>query len=240
MNFELVARTIRVVLQAIYGLVLAIFAYNPSVGVSGYSLPQVLNNMLSNPCNVNQGIFGLLFTDVGVLMAILLLIGVIGVLIFVYNIIKWGGHFVSVATHMVRMAVGSVTGRFSQAISVFGGRGTSQASAASAGYEHEGYEESASGNLLLNALKGFAILIIAAMLMGTVQQSGAIQGAIQVAGTVFSGIIVLPITIGLSLMNNLVSVSTGAQLVPLCTSAGAGIQIHGALYAGLDVLGLLL
>lgn len=209
-------RAMLVVLEAIYGLIASIFAYSPGSG--NYSVPQVMQQLLQNPCNVQQGVIGVIFSDPGVLSVVMSIVAIIGALIFVAYIVLWFILLVARVIGTATIIFGSFVGRIGRAAGMIGGRSGETKDGA------QGYEQADIGHQYSfgTAAKGFAIFVIAMLLASNVNSS-QLQSVVQTAGTVISWTIMAPTTIALGMMANLMGVVTGGGATFCATASRAEI-----------------
>ncbi len=218
---EAIRNSLIVILQALYGFVGALFAYDPNAGT--YNLPGVVAQLMSNPCNVRQGLLGLLFSTPGLISIVGLVVVVVGGIACALHLLGWFANIISGVVEQGRLAVSGLMWRFSQGIGKLTGRqvaGGMRGMGADYGYGEDAYGASGTFGSLSKAFRSLAIMLVGLLMVASANQ---IQGVISTLGSIISGLIMLPTAIGLQLVANLISVSTGSSTQPLCATSPSGL-----------------
>lgn len=191
-----------------YALTNALFLYNPNAGT--ISLPDLVRQMISNPCSIQNGLFGILFSPelVPIIGLFLILFGVGWILLSVSSLFQRTFGMILNRVIVLTGQLASLIGRMPR----LGQRGMG------GGYGSYGYEADEPAEefrVFRNTTLGISAILIGGLLTvsGTSVETRSILQAI---GNLFSGVIVIVSSLVVELMNSLVASALGAPYRPLC------------------------
>ncbi|MEM2446009.1 MAG: hypothetical protein QW734_05080 [Candidatus Bathyarchaeia archaeon] len=197
------------VFRFFYALTNALFLYNPNAGT--ISLPDLVRQMITNPCSIQNGLFGILFSPelVPIIGLFLILFGVGWILLSVSSMFQRTFGMILNRVIVLTGQLASLIGRTPK----LGQRGMG------GGYSRYGYEadEAMEGGLhsFRDASLGIALILVGGLLSvsGTNETTRSILQAI---GNLFSGVIVIVSSLVVELMNSLVAAALGATYRSIC------------------------
>jgi hypothetical protein len=202
----------RIVLRFLYGVFAAFFMYNPSA--QAVTLPTLITQLLGNPCEIQNGLFGmLLLPSNAVLVGLILVVsGVVVLGMAFYNTMSsWLGNVFAVVT--------SALSYLTSALRIGGSRyGPGGRYGGGYGGGREGYYQQGEGGGLFNKLAlALTLILVGAVLVAASQdQSGSIATLTTTLGSLFSGIIMTIAAALFNATNSLIAISLGQTVVPLC------------------------
>lgn len=198
----------RIVLRFLYGVFAAFFMYNPSA--EAVSLPTLITQLLGNPCEIQNGLFGmLLLPSNAVLVGLILVVsGVVMLGMAFYRAMSsWLGNVFAVVTSALSYFTSAL--RIGERRHGYGGR-------------HEGgregyYQHGEEGSLFNRLALALTLILVGAVLVAASQDhSGSIAALTTTLGSLFSGIIMTIAAALFNASNSLIAVSLGQTVVPLC------------------------
>jgi polyferredoxin len=198
----------RIVLRFLYGVFAAFFMYNPST--QAVSLPTLITQLLGNPCEIQNGLFGmLLLPSNAVLVGLILVVsGVVVLGMAFYNTMSsWLGNVFAVVTSALSYLTSAL--RIGERRYGYGGRQR---------WGREGYyQQEEEGGLFSRMALALTLILVGAVLVAASQdQSGSIAALTSTLGSLFSGIIMTIAAALFNAANSLIAVSLGQAVVPLC------------------------
>jgi polyferredoxin len=198
----------RIVLRFLYGVFAAFFMYNPSA--QAVTLPTLITQLLGNPCEIQNGLFGmLLLPSNAVLVGLILVVSGVVVLgvAFYKTMSSWLGNVFAMATSALSYLTSAL--RIGERRYGSGGR---------YGGGREGYyQQGEEGNLFSKLALALTLILVGAVLVAASQdQSGSIATLTTTLGSLFSGIIMTIAAALFNAANSLIAVSLGQAVVPLC------------------------
>jgi small-conductance mechanosensitive channel len=200
----------RIVLRFLYGVFAAFFMYNPSA--QAVSIPTLITQLLGNPCEIQNGLFGmLLLPSNAVLIGLILVVSGVVVLgmAFYKTLSSWLGNAFAVVTSALSYLTSAL--RIGERRYGYGGR----YGGGREGYSQYGYGE--EGNLFSRMALALTLILVGAVLVAASQdQSGSIASLTSTLGSLFSGIIMTIAAALFNATNSLIAVSLGQTVVPLC------------------------
>jgi polyferredoxin len=198
----------RIVLRFLYGVFAAFFMYNPSA--QAVSIPTLITQLLGNPCEIQNGLFGmLLLPSNAVLIGLILVISGVVVLgmAFYKTMASWLGNTFAMVTSALSYLTSALRigeRRYGSSGRYGGGR---------EGYYQQGEE----GSLFSRLALALTLILVGAVLVAASQdQSGSIASLTSTLGSLFSGIIMTIAAALFNAANSLIAVSLGQTVVPLC------------------------
>jgi polyferredoxin len=200
----------RIVLRFLYGVFAAFFMYNPSAGA--VPLPTLITQLLGNPCEIQNGLFGmLLLPSNAVLIGLILVVSGVVVLgmAFYRTMSSWLGNVFAMVT--------SALSYFTSALRI-GERRHGYGYGGRYGGGREGYyQQGDEGSLFSRLAFALTLILVGAVLVAASQdQSGSIATLTTTLGSLFSGVIMTIAAALFNAANSLIAVSLGQTVVPLC------------------------
>lgn len=196
------------VFRFFYVLTNALFLYNPNAGT--ISLPDLVRQMISSPCSIQNGLFGILFSPelVPIIGLFLILFGVGWILLSVSSLFQRTFGMVLNRVIVLTGQLASLIGRMPK----MGQRGMG------GGYSRYDYEADEMGEGL-HSFRSISLGIALILVGGLLSVSGTnetTRSILQAIGNLFSGVIVIVSSLVIELMNSLVAAALGATYRPLC------------------------
>jgi polyferredoxin len=202
----------RIVLRFLYGVFAAFFMYNPSA--QAVTLPTLITQLLGNPCEIQNGLFGmLLLPSNAVLIGLILVISGVVVLgmAFYKTMSSWLGNVFAVVTSALSYLTFAL--RIGERRRGYGGRYGYGYGSGREGY----YQQEEEGSLFSRLALALTLILVGAVLVAASQdQSGSITALTSTLGSLFSGVIMTIAAALFNAANSLIAVSLGQQIVPLC------------------------
>jgi hypothetical protein len=200
----------RIVLRFLYGVFAAFFMYNPSA--QAVSISALITQLLGNPCEIQNGLFGMLLLPNNAVLIGLILV-VYGVVVlgmaFYKTLSTWLGSAFAVAASALSYLTSAL--RLGERRRGYGGR---------YGYGGGGegyYQQENEGGLFNKLALSLTLILVGAILVAASQdQSGSIAVLTSTLGGLFSGIIMTIAAALFNATNSLIAVSLGQAVVPLC------------------------
>jgi hypothetical protein len=198
----------RIVLRFLYGVFAAFFMYNPSA--QAVSIPTLITQLLGNPCDIQNGLFGMLLLPSNAFLVglILVIAGVVMLgMAFYKTLSSWLGSTFAMVTSALSYLTSAL--RIGERRHGYGGR---------YGGGREGYyQQGEEGNLFSGLASAITLILVGAVLVAASQdQSGSVATLTSTLGSLFSGIIMTITAALFNAANSLIAVSLGQTVVPLC------------------------
>jgi polyferredoxin len=198
----------RIVLRFLYGVFAAFFMYNPSA--QAVSIPTLITQLLGNPCDIQNGLFGMLLLPSNAFLVglILVIAGVVMLgMAFYKTLSSWLGSIFAMVTSALSYLTSAL--RIGERRHGYGGR---------YGGGREGYyQQGEEGNLFSGLAFAITLILVGAVLVAASQdQSGSVATLTSTLGSLFSGIIMTIAAALFNAANSLIAVSLGQTVVPLC------------------------
>jgi polyferredoxin len=198
----------RIVLRFLYGVFAAFFMYNPSA--QAVSIPTLITQLLENPCDIQNGLFGmLLLPSNAVLIGLILVVSGVTILgiTFYKTLSSWLGNVFAMVTSALSHLTSAL--RIGERRHGYGGR----YGGGRVGY----YQQEEEGNLFNGLALALTLILVGAVLVAASQdQSGSIAALTSTLGSLFSGIIMTIAAALFNASNSLIAISLGQTAVPLC------------------------
>lgn len=196
------------VFRFFYALTNALFLYNPNGGT--ISLPDLVRQLISSPCNIQNGLFGILFGPD--------LIPIIGLVLILLGV---GWIFLSV-TSIFQRTFGVILNRVialtGQLASLIGRKPKWGQGGMGGGYSrYDDAEEFAgdSHHIFRNISVGISLILVGGLFVAA-GASDTTRSIVQAIGNLFSGVIVIVSSLVIELMNSLVAAALGATYRSIC------------------------
>jgi hypothetical protein len=208
---DTVYQIVRTMLRFVYGVFAAFFMYNPSE--QAVSLPTLITQLLENPCNIQNGLFGMLFLPSNAVL--------VGLTLLVVGIVMLGHAFYKTMSFWLGNVFAMVTSSLSYLTQVLpvggrrrgaGGYGYGYGS----GYDRVGYQEGEVNLFQRLATASTVILVGAILVAASRDQTGSIATLTSTLGSLVSGIIMTIAAALFNATNSLVAISLGQQVISLC------------------------
>jgi polyferredoxin len=200
----------RIVLRFLYGVFAAFFMYNPSAQAA--ALPTLIAQLLGNPCEIQNGLFGMLLLPSNAVL--------VGLVLVVSGVVVLGMAFYSAMSSWLGNVFAMVTSALSYLTSALriGERRRGYGGRYGYGGGREGYyQHEEEGSLFSRMALALTLILVGAVLVAASQdQSGSIATLTSTLGSLFSGIIMTIAAALFNAANSLIAVSLGQAVVPLC------------------------
>jgi hypothetical protein len=212
---DTVYQIVRTMLRFVYGVFAAFFMYNP--GEQAVSLPVLITQLLENPCNIQNGLFGMLLLPSNAVL--------VGLTLLVVGIVMLGSAFYRTLSFWLGNVFAMVTSSLSYLTQVLpvggrrrgaGGYGYGYGYGYGSGYDRGGYQEGEANLFQRLATASTVILVGAILVAASRDQTGSIATLTSTLGSLISGIIMTIAAALFNATNSLVAISLGQQVIPLC------------------------
>jgi polyferredoxin len=198
----------RTVLRFLYGVFAAFFMYNPSA--QAVTLPTLITQLLGNPCEIQNGLFGMLLLPSNAVL--------VGLILVVSGVVVLGMAFYNTMSSWLGNVFAVVTSALSHLTSALRIGGSRDGSGGRYGGGREGYYQQGEGGSLFSRM-AFALTLIlvgAVLVAASRDQSGSIATLTTTLGSLFSGIIMTIAAALFNATNSLIAISLGQTVVSLC------------------------